>query len=341
MTKQISGSILFTGMFWRALSIRSWLLGALLIAGLCAFFYLVFVRGTESATIQILLNRQQIIARAEANNVESFFQVFGESIAVLAQLSSMESLGTKTLEDVATFVDQWRESGLVGGVVLTDKNGLVQLNSNVLGTSDIGTSLADRDYFVWAKGEPKEGEYFIGQPIVSLLMATKDQIIVPVAAPVYQNSTFVGVVSATVKLQPLTERYLKLMKVSDDLTEVYLVDQYGKLLYSPVRDAAGSDVSELLGDNIKNALDTNQEGKMRATYSDSKSGKPEDHLIAYSSISLGGQNWLLITSSTYRSVVDLTVPTQILQTAMLILASLSILLFGIIVARENKSQKSL
>lgn len=146
-------------MLWRVLPTRVSLFVFLFTIGLGAAIYLILSHGAEVSTGGQLLRREATIAKAGASNIASFFQVFGQSIAVLSQLSSMENLGTKTLEDMDTFVDQWRDSGLVGGVVLTDRNGVVRLNSNVLGTSDIGASLADRDYFVWAKGKPKEGEY--------------------------------------------------------------------------------------------------------------------------------------------------------------------------------------
>ncbi len=330
-------SILFIGMFWRVLSIRMWILGFFLIAGLGAVFYLVLIQGVESIATRQFLNQEQIIARAEASNVISFFQVFGDSIVVLTQLSSMERRDAKTVQDLDVFTEQWRGSDLVGGVVLTDRNGLVQLNSNVLRIPDVGASLADQDYFLRAKNNSYGGKYFVGQPVTSRLGGTKGQVIVPVAAPVYQKGVFAGVAAASVKLQPLTERYLKLMKVSD-LTEVYLIDRDGKILYSPVPDEVGLNVSELLGDNIKNVFGTTQEGKLRrATYLDPKSGKPQNRLIAYSTIFLGDQTWQLIISSASQNVADLTVPIQIRQTAILILVSLTILLFGIIVAKENKT----
>ena len=305
-----------------------------MIVGLGAVFYLVLFREAESAITQQMLRREQVIARAGAANVVSFFQVFGNSIAVLAQLSSMERRDAKTVHDLDAFVEQWRGSDLVGGVALTDRDGLVLLNSNVLGTSDAGASLADRDYFLWAKNSSEEGKYFVGQPVNSRLGTTEGQLIVPVAAPVFQKGEFSGVAVASVKLRPLTERYLNLMKISDR-TEIYLIDSRGKLLYSSVPDAVDLNISELLGDNVTNALDTAQEGKLHATYVNPKSGKPEDHLIAYSPIFLGGQNKLLIISSTGQNSADPTA-FQIRQTAILILASLTILLFGIIVARENK-----
>src|SRR3989344_3032300 len=90
-------------------------------------------------------------------------------------------------------------------------------------------------------------EYLRGEPVSSRLGATKGQLIVPVAGAVYDGeSGFVGALTASVKLKPLTERYLALMKVSDE-TDVYLTNQRGELLYSTsAADAVGSSVFELL-----------------------------------------------------------------------------------------------
>lgn len=311
-----------------------------MIVGLGAAFYLVLGRGAKSTVTQQLLRRQQTIARAEASNITSFFQVFGDSMAVLAQLSSMERRGPETVQDMDAFVEQWRDSDLVGGVVLTDRNGVVRFNSNVLGTRDVGASLADRDYFVWAENQLGEGEYFIGQPVVSRLGASKGQTIVVVAAPVYQNGIFAGVVAASVKLQPLTERYLGLMKVSD-ATDVYLINEHGDLLYSSsASDAMGSNLFEHL-QGLKNTLNTTEEGKLQVSYLDPKSGKPEEHLIAYSPITLGSQNWLIIMASPIQDITDLTAPIYIRIAAMLLLVSLTVLLFGVIVSRDNQIQKGL
>lgn len=308
-------------MFWYIRPIRLWWIGFLAMAGLAAAFYLVLSHREEASIIGKLQRREATIARAGASNIASFFEVFGESVAVLSQLSSMESLGAKTRGDMRAFVVQWRDSGLIGGVLLTDSNGVVQLNSNVLGTSDVGISVADRDYFVWSKGMPQEGEYFVGQPVVSRLGATKDQVIVPVAAPVYQNKTFVGAISTSVKLEPLTKRYLELMKISER-TAVYLIDQRRDLLYS------SSGGSRTLIDNIKKILDTTKEGQLQA----------EGYSIAYSPVSLGSQNWLLIVASPVQEAFSLSVPFYIRQVAVLIWVSLTTLLFGVMVGRRGQNK---
>ena len=304
--------------------------GLISIVMLAAAFYLVLGRGVEASITRQLLKREQTIARAEVGNIILFFQRFGNSVAVLAQLSSIERRDASTVADMDIFVEQRRDSGLVGGVVLTDRDGVVQFNSNVLGTRDLGKSLADRDFFIWAKDKAKKGEYFINKPVISRLGGSEDQPVVLVASPVYQNGVFAGVVAASVKLAPLAEQFFGFMKVSD-LTKAYLVDGRGDLLYSnSVPDGIGLNISELFSgeqtfsDRIKTALSASEEGQFQT----------KTHLAAYSPISLGAQTWLLIISSPVQEVVDLATPFYVRQAAMLILTSFTILLFGVVATKE-------
>ncbi|MBI2404997.1 cache domain-containing protein [Candidatus Gottesmanbacteria bacterium] len=316
-------------MFWRTLPTRMWLMWLCLMIGLGATFYGVLSLGAKATIAQQLLHRQQILARAEGSNITSYFQVFGDAIAVFAQLESTRSRNVNVVRNMDAFVEQWRDSGLVGGIVLTDKQGVVRFNSNVLGTRDIGASLADRDYFVWAKNQSGEGEYFVGQPVVSRLGASKDQAIVVVASPVFQQGAFTGVLAASVKLQPLTQRYLELLKVSDS-TDVYLINKSGDLLYSRSAADVGARTFKLLNDDtVKRAVNTTGEGTLET----------EEHLIAYSSLSLRDQHWLIIMSTPIQTVVSLTTPIYIRQLAIFLLVSLTILLFGVVAARQH--QKSL
>ena len=317
-------------MFWRKLPVRIWLLGLVLVVGLGVAFYLVLVRMGKTTITQQALKREQTVARAEASNISSFFQVFGESIAVFAQLSSMKNRDARTLQDMNVFVDQWRDSNLIGGVVLTDRQGTVQLNANVLGSSDVGASLADRDYFVWAENQPGDREYFVGQPVISRLGATKGQMIVPVAAAVYQKGVFVGALVASVKLRPLTERYLTLMKVSDG-TEVYLTDDQGELVYSnSAPDTVGSNIVQLLPE-LKNRFNTIEEGKLQTA----------GRLVVYIPILLEGQNWFVVMATPNQDVIDLTAPINVRVMIMLLLVSLSMLILGLVIARDNQIQKIL
>ncbi len=326
-------------MFWRSIPTRAWLFGLFLMVGLSIAYYLVLGLGAKTSVTEQFLRRKQTLARAEASNIVSYFRSFGNSVAVLSKLSSIEQGDkAKITQDMDTFVEERRDSGKIGGVVLTDREGIVKFNSNVTGIRDVGISLADRDYFVWAKSEPKEA-YFIGQPVVSRLGGSKGQMIVPVAAPVYKQGVFAGVIAASVKLKPLTERYLGLLKISDT-TSVYLIGHEGNLLYkSSVPDVVGSNIFELSqgesftgnkisDDLIKNILSKTEEGSFDTG----------EYLIAYSPVVLGSQNWTLVMVSPSEEVSELTKPFYVRQTSMLLLTFLTTVLFGIVVAQGSKDK---
>lgn len=160
--------------------------------------------------------------------------------------------------------------------------------------------------------------------MVSRIGATKDQMIVVVASPVFKNSTFTGVLGSSVKVQPLVERFFGMMKVSDQ-TVVYLVDEGGDLIYS------NSDVDVLsdqtLSDRIKKALSSEEEGQFTT----------DKYLVAYSPLTLGVQKWLLIVSSPVQEAAEQTIPFYIRQTIMFIVTSLIILLVIIVAFRKSQA----
>ena len=322
-------------MSWRRLLTRRFLIGVFLLIALGVSFFLVLARGAKFTLIEQLLRRKQVIARAEASNIVFYFQVFGNSIAELAQTNSIRRRDEVATDRMDIFVEQQRESGLVNGIILTDSKGIVKFNSNFLGTRDLGSSVADRDYFLWAKDHPGEREYFIGRPVIGRIGVSKDRAIVPVAAPVYDSGVFIGALVSAVNLEALAERFLGKLKVSD-ATEVYLAGEQGDLFYSntiPVE--LGSNIFELpqgnpfsdnkaLRDQLKNALKTNEEGTFQTkTYS-----------IAYSPILLVSQKWLLIIATPSQQLADLTSPFYIRQISMMLLTIFTSLLIGALVIKE-------
>jgi len=338
-------------MFWRILPKRMWLVWLVSMVGLGVAFYFLLSLRAKSQVTQRILAQGATLVRAEASNITSFFQLFGESVALRAQLRSMGRRDATTLQDLDAFVEQWGSSGLIGGIVLVDKDGVVRLNSNVLKTRDVGASLADRDYFVWAKNQSEEGEYFVGQPVISRLEASKGQVIVPVTSPVYQNDVFVGVLVASVKLQPLVQRYLELMKVTDE-TDVHLLTKNGDLLYdsdtpdnvgtntftpldpesfsSQTRDKSsnrdGRDltgVNHLKADTVARILSTTGEGTL----------KTREHLIAIAPVTLSDQTWIILMTTPVQTVVNLTTPIYLRQLAIFLLVSLNTLLVGVVAIR--------
>lgn len=298
----------------KELPVRAVWFGFLLLVVLGTVFYFILGQGMERIATQQFLKREQTLVRAQVSNLTSFFQTFGDSIAVLAQLKTVTNPGSAIWE-IDTFVKQWRDSGLIGGIILTNKNGTVQFNSSVSGIKDTGVSMADRDYFLWAKDRSRVGEYFAGQPVVSRAGDTKGQVIVPVASPVFRGKVFAGLVVASVKFQPLVKQYFEMMKISDT-TEVFLINNDGRVLYS----SSGRDLEP----EHKKQLDINREGVLVS----------KERLVAYSPILLGNQNWLFVLAVPAKEANGVSASIYIRLSVMIVLIFLTFLLHGVVVTRE-------
>lgn len=310
-------------MFLKLASNKKILIGLILIMAIGGAFYYLLARNAEKTVKQALLQRQQLLVRAESSNIASFFQVFGDSLAILAQLPSIEKIDINTAKDLDVFVEQWRESTIVSGIALTDEEGVVKFNSNVDGTSDTGVSLSDRDYFLWAKGEPHESEYFVGKPVISRLGASKGGLIVPVASAIYRNNEFKGALVASVKLNSLTDHYLELIKTSD-ITEVYLIGQTGEILYGNERTSLLA-TDQLFSSHLKKILSEKADGKFET----------EEHLLAYSNIRLSKQDWLLVMATPVTEISNFTAPIFIRLGVMIVLVLVTIFLYGYINSNSN------
>lgn len=312
------------GMFWKILLPRVWQLGIVLTVLLGLLFYFVLGRSTKKTTTELVQKEQLTLTRAEASNLVSFFQVFGDSLAVLAQSNGLEQKDTTTVNNMDAFVEQWRDSGIVGGIILTNSKGVVEFNSNVLEHPDVGASIADLGYFAWAKKQKGEGEYFVGKPVVGRLGASKGQVIIPVASPVFKNGSFVGVLAAAVRLEPLASRYLELMKVSD-MTHVYLLDENSDVLYrNSLSVMVGSNISEHLGESAKDMLKADSEGQIQT----------KEHLIVNVPVLLDDHHWMLVTASDVHGLHETNEPIYMKQGAILLFAYLTVLSFGIISTQE-------
>lgn len=291
-------------------------------------FFILLVNGIKSLSINSTLKRQQTYARAEASNITAFFQVVGRSLLILSGSSSISYRDSRTLSDMDNYVDKWRETGIINGVILTDHNGIVQFNSNVKGEPDIGGSLADREFFAWAKDQrPDTNNYYISKPLVSKLGASKGQVIVGVAAPVFDSNTFSGVMVSAVQLEPLTRRLLGLLKLSNN-AHVYVINEDGDILYDGINsDLVGSSAidpssspflsTKALGEKILDDVHKRNEGTMVT----------DEQMIAYSPINLGGNDWLLLVATPLQKTIAEAVSSNIQQVAILLLMSITFVFF--------------
>lgn len=326
-------------MIWKKLPPRVyWFgLGIIIFIG-AAFYFFIGIEAKTSVSDQFT-SRQELLVRAEANNITSFINSLGDSVAVLSNLSSMERRDSSTERDLNSFIQQRKSGGVIGGVIYADEDGKVIFNSNVIGTPDIGGDVSDRDYFAWAKAQTKEGEYFVGQPVVSRLGASEGKTIVVVASPVFKGDEFLGVLGVSVELDGIAQHYLEVMKVADN-TDVYLIRSDGTVLYDNFNPAAiGSNISQV-SSKLKGLAASTKVGSKEMAYRDPVEGKMEQNLVAYAPVDFGERKWTLIMASPVSTsdLWGLAIPMYVRVIILLVLISATLFLFGIVTVEEVRTK---
>lgn len=296
-------------MLTRQLRFKLWSYGLFAVLVLAAAFYFILAKDVRTRVSTRLLANQLTLARAQSASITSFFQTFGESLAVFAKLGSLQAQDATTTASMAAFVDQWSDSGLVSGLILTDRDGKVLFNENVANAPDTGNLVSDRDYFVWASGQPSTGGYFIGKPVPSRLGASEDKLILPVASPVFVDGEFSGVVAAAVVLNPLIAQYLEQLKVSEQ-TQTFLVSD-NAVLYG----AGDTQLTQSALESFAQPVEGSFEGG--------------GVLIAHAPIELGSDNMSVVTVTSDSAISELVLPIYVRQAAIFVLAIACILLFGL------------
>lgn len=319
-----------------------------------AFIYIRSQDKTEMTLVEQTFRREQVIAKAGAKSIESFFELFG---AQMATFSTRSAIATQNLEDAQIamdlFVDKWQDTA-VGGIVLLGEDGKVLVNANRLKTPETGMDFSDRDYFVWAK-DAKPFEVFVSKSMVSRLGASKGKYIVVVATPVLANGEFGGVLAASIILSELTDIYLTPLKVSQE-SQVYLLNQEGIILSSTISELPGKNFtqyikanpfpgSNILLDKLKETLTLAFE-KGEGTL-DYFRNSPEDKkslkrwLLAYSAVNLRLRGleqpesllplrWLLAVETPAEEAFVHILPFSILQTTSFVITVLGVIAFSLL-----------
>lgn len=335
-------------MGFKKFSSKIWLWAIVLICALSTVFYLILVRGAKFSYTEQSLNTEQVITKAQATNISSFFSLFSDSLIVLQR--TIEGKSDKQISKLMDdFVLTWAEDGLIGGVALTDKYGVVVLNSNSLGTPDIGDSLADRDFFDWAVNQKQGGAYYVGNHVTSRLGASKNKVIIPVAVPVFEGNEFRGVLVASVILESLTEHYLGLLRLSK-FTEVYLLNESGVILFGPTKEIIEENIDILDPDfisgksalsDIATATKSNSPGSFEVNYLSPVSNRRESRVLTYQPINLKVKKMLVVVSSPLSEIAQPLKQAYLRQLLTLIFSTIVLLAFGLVIAKELSNQKTL
>lgn len=317
---------------------------ALVIIGLAYFLVLCFIP-KYSITGQ-LLRQEHVIAKAEAENIQSFIENMGSALIDISKENGIIKTGSETTALLKSFVDKWGKNELIAGISLTDKDGTVVYNYSKISPIEIGTSLADRDYFDWAKNQVNSDKYIVGQSVIARYGVNKGKYITPLAVPVFKNGVFSGTVVSAIRTAELAKYYLGTMSVSKN-TDIYLLGRDGYVLYSSSQpDKIGMHLSDskqtllfvdnnTLNQKIYNALYKEKDGSLVARYVDPISGKPETHALAYYPVKISGRHWLVILTTPAIEVTKPSTSTYIQQLSVIFFIALILFTAGVILLRKK------
>lgn len=147
--------------------------GAVFLVVLGSILWYVQSRGAADSLIEQSLIRQGISTKAGTNAIQSFFDLTGRSLATFSE--NPQLLDSKLIDgELEKFISNW-EGTPVTGVIFADDKGIIRAAANKADTKDIGSSVADREYFKWARNS-KKGDYHVSPSMVSRLGPTKGQL---------------------------------------------------------------------------------------------------------------------------------------------------------------------
>lgn len=268
----------------------------------------LLLRQTANKVIaEQILHREQVVSRSGAQAIGLFINDLNQETQILSNNVSFVSDDKKALEKLLDDFVASYQPGPVSGVILTDKEGEVISNINRQKLPlETGVSLADRDYFIWAK-TARPSETFFGKSVKSRIGASKSKYVLPIATPIIRNNQFDGVMTVGVIWEDLAKRYLDSLRFSEK-TRVYLIKSDGTILYSVDKELWGVNfVDRVRVSGIKNSqataeillatLAANQESKLDIYLPDERTKKPDRFLIAATPINLRDKRWMLVIAS--------------------------------------------
>ncbi len=293
------------GNFWTALFVMFAVLGIM--------FYLILGRGATTALVEQMLHRQQLSARSAARALEVFISHVGRSIVILSKTGNLSTFNSSSEEILHNFTDGWKGTPVIGAI-LVDKEGLVRLVSDQNATSvgRLGVSVSDRFYFQRAKEMTEEG-VVIGVPVIPRLGERRDEYILPVVTPLFDNGEFAGVFVVAINLRILAEQYIYPLKSSENI-RTFLVTNEGVVLHSPRADLVGVNYFDYIEQNpflgsdfilsqLKASLPAKDEGKFDLVLPTlEKDGLLTRYLIAYSPLWEGERGWILAMAAPVEEV---------------------------------------
>lgn len=311
---------------WQRLHLRHflWFLVAVLAAlvSLEMIFRWRVMDQSEAVISERLVAQEMTLVRSGALAIADFFDYKEPELLLLAVNPAVqageEREGRRVMELWAK--NLYEQRGILVDAVRVDKDGIglwtVNAEENREGE---GVSLADRNYFLWAK-EQKDLEVFVSEPLFARGGVLKGEWAVVMAAPVFYQGSFNGVVILGLPIGKLTEKYVTPLLFSDQ-AQVNLFDENGAIVTSSEAGMTGINIFEYVQDKewpgkeeflatVKDALAGNAGGAVYNLYSQTLAGESMRKAVAYAPVEIDGQTWSLMVTVPYQGVSGIMSPFE-------------------------------
>lgn len=284
-----------------------------------ALIYYIFSSILRNALIEQVRIRNQSIAKAGGQSFSTFIELYSSSLSILAANQEIVYHSQKSQSFLDSFVE-----GMVGsfisGVLVADKDGVPVFLSTKTGGSlrADNPSVADRDYFIWAK-TAERGEVFIGEPIISRIEDLGNQYIITIASPLIKNGEFNGVLASSLLLKQLADKYLGSLIASKN-TMIYIIDSEGTILYSTFESLIGkNDIkylkekpfieNELAASILKERAKNKEAGELEIVLPNEKKRGSTRFFISYAPIVYDSQSLVLAVAIPEDEILSLLYPS--------------------------------
>ena len=265
---------------------------------LAVFFYFFLISRVSATSVEQILFKQEVAAKAGSKLISVFIENLSFQISIFATRPSIVSPNPQDTPKALKALVEGMDETPMTGAILTDSQGIVLYGFEKPGPMAGGEDVFDREYFKWAK-TAKEGDKYIGAPVISRLGFSKGQYIVPLAAPVIKEGKFNSVLVTAFFVDELRAQYLDELKISGN-TRIYMIDKEGIVISSPTEKLLGLNYFDYTKDlnidreALRSALASDTAGTIDIYLPDeTKNGTLTRFLIGYVPIVVGGSRWLL------------------------------------------------
>jgi len=331
-----------------------WILAIVVVFFLVAGILLYRLVGikTERMMVERVKAQEFTLARSGALSIAEFFKERKTELLLLAQVEAIRAGREKEAREAMQILVNHLEEGCLGDIVVVSREGKALWVTNVTDNRrGEGVSLADRDYFVWAKKQKEPGKVFISEPLIARGGIKKGEWSVVMAAPVFWKKHFNGLVFISFPLGDLTKKYVDPL-VSLPATKLLIVSQDGTVVTATIEETIGENVlkhaqqedwegrKEYLG-MIKKALAGEEGSLVHYYYLFAPYNKRLKIITAYTPIKIDNQIWSLWVSVPYSDVIKLVLPFRANQIGgvifglVLVMALVLVFVFGVRVAQRD------